>query len=162
MASLASLAALSIPFASSTIDPVHDTEMCNLCGRPPTTSNPVSEGNMEEVRSCWKSIGPLYKALEGHLRCPDGAANHTHCRSIVRSLIPDKEKASSMDAMIRCYPVSQLRQFLESSIGAKSHRRCRGGLLAFLRLLAAGASNGLIVRFHVHFSVCLSSPFFLL
>ena len=90
---------------------------------------------MEELRACWRVAGSLYASVESRLRCPDGASNHTHCRAIIRHMIPDKERAGSMDAMIRCYPLPQLRTFLEAPRSAKSHRRCRGGLLAFLRLL---------------------------
>jgi hypothetical protein len=81
-------------------------DVCFLCGRPPTFANPVSGGNFEELRACWLRCSGLCASIESKLRWPDGASNHSHCRAIIRAMLPaGSEKQVNLDAMIRCYPL---------------------------------------------------------
>ena len=61
--------------------------MCYLCGRPPTSANPVSAGMTQDVRSCWASGGrDAYIRLYPGFACPDGAINHAQCRMTLRNM----------------------------------------------------------------------------
>ena len=124
-------------FATSTAAEVPEEVFdCFLCGRGPTLSNPVVAGNMVDLRESWMKVGDLYRRLAHQMLCAHAAANHTHCRTYLRSLqqtVNDGE--DRLDAMARCYTVAQLVAFLEVPDTPKSHRRCRGGLLSLFRML---------------------------
>ncbi len=48
---------------------------------------------------------------------------------------------SGLDAMSHCYPPEVLQEYLAPGATHKTHRRCRGGLLALLRALEAHAGH---------------------
>ena len=78
--------------------------------------------------------------------CPPSALDHTHCRSFLRNLrlshCDNTDGMVTLDVMARCYSVKQLREFLDPRNELRSHRRCRGGLLSFLRFVAQLARMG--------------------
>ena len=148
-------AAISAPVADGSVYTPQDG-CCFLCGRPQTTSNPVNLGVMKDLRACWEDVCARYVQLQTVLSCGVRSANHTHCRSVLRSMLPacaanraakkptgsgsDDDSAVAhtgglLDAMARCYPLAQLQAFLDPSAAFKSHRRCRGGLLSLLRMI---------------------------
>ena len=111
---------------------------CFLCGRGATLSNPVAVGNMTDLREIWARVADTYRAQASVMLCSPSAANHTHCRTYLRNLQQmNGDSEERLDAMARCYPITQLVRFLEVLEGPKSHRRCRGGLLSLLRMLEA-------------------------
>ena len=127
------------------------TQPCFLCGRGATQSNKVKAGKVMELRELWQQAGDLYARVADAMCCPPGAFDHTHCRSFLRTLQQAHGKdgdseSMSLDVMARCYPLAQLREFLDPHSDHKSHRRCRGGLLSFLRFVAHLASGGAAVK----------------
>jgi hypothetical protein len=72
-----------------------DGASCYLCGRPQTTSNPVNLGMMRDLRACWATAGGRYIQLAQVMLCPTRSSNHTHCRSLLRSLLVSSSAAAA-------------------------------------------------------------------
>jgi hypothetical protein len=99
--------------------------MCHLCGGVSTSTGLVKQA---------------YGGLAGDMVCPEGSIDHSHCRTFLRRLGQScSGAAGALGVMSHCYPVEVLEAFLapEASKHSLAHRRCRGGLLALLRYLAA-------------------------
>jgi hypothetical protein len=130
---------VSSPQLDAGFAPTSDEGDCFLCQRAPTTSNPVATGNMSDLTQCWARHATKYQRLYPHFRCPSGASNHTHCRAFLRTMVPG-DCTLGLDAMARCYPVQQLYEYFAPGAAHKTHRRCRGGLLSLLRLVAVAVN----------------------